>query len=199
MSYTNSISLNDALNKSDYPESIKNKVKSFVIENYRSYNNKSNLYLAKGFNKNIFVIKFDLYIKYKSIEYIITILIYIPISFPKELRIYFEYNQNFIIDRYYQEQKIIDETTAELYYDKIIYFTPLKQPLNLLINALIDKFNEKFPLFKTSKKPEYYGPCHLDEKSSTKIEFKPDDLIILNLLILFLLILIINFKIIKRK
>ena len=40
MSYTNSISLNDALNKSDYPESIKNKVKSFVIENYRSYNNK---------------------------------------------------------------------------------------------------------------------------------------------------------------
>ena len=176
MSYTNSISLNDALNKSDYPESIKNKVKSFVIENYRSYNNKSNLYLAKGFNKNIFVIKFDLYIKYKSIEYIITILIYIPISFPKELRIYFEYNQNFIIDRYYQEQKIIDETTAELYYDRIIYFTPLQQPLNLLINALIDKFNEKFPLFKTSKKPEYYGPCHLDEKSSTKIEFKPDDL-----------------------
>ena len=157
MNNTNSISLNDALSKSDYTEFMKNKVKEFLIENYRSYNNKSSTYLTKSFNKNIIVIKFDLHVKYKTIEYIITILIYMPITFPNELRIYFEYNQNFIIDSYYQEQKIIDETTAELYYEKIIPFTPLKQPLSQLI------------------KPEFYGPCHLDE-NSTKIDIKPDDL-----------------------
>lgn len=175
MNNTNSISLNDALSKSDYTEFMKNKVKEFLIENYRSYNNKSSTYLTKSFNKNIIVIKFDLHVKYKTIEYIITILIYMPITFPNELRIYFEYNQNFIIDSYYQEQKIIDETTAELYYEKIIHFTPLKQPLSQLINALTNKFVEKFPLFKAKKKPEFYGPCHLDE-NSTKIDIKPDDL-----------------------
>lgn len=176
MSNLNPISLNEALNRSDYDEYIKDKVKSFMIENHKNYKNISSIYLTKCFNKNIFVIKFDLYVKYKDIEYIITILIYIPINFPNEIRIYFEYNQDFIIDKYYQNNKIIDETTAELNYDKILNFVPLQQPLSQLINAIIDKFNQKFPLFKAKQKPDYYGPCHLDEKSSTKIEIKPDDL-----------------------
>ena len=176
MSNSNSISLNEALNRSDYEEYIKDKVKLFMLENHKNYQNISNIYLTKCFNKNIFVIKFDLYLIFKNIEYIITILIYIPENFPNEIRIYFEYNQDFIIDNYYLDQKIIDETTAELNYEKILNFIPLQQPLSQLINAMIDKFNQKFPLFKTKQKPEYYGPCHLDEKSSTKIEIKLDDL-----------------------
>ena len=114
--------------------------------------------------------------KYKNIDYIITILIYIPIIFPNEIRIYFEDNQDFHIDSYYQDLKIIDEVTAELNYEKIINFIPLQQPLKNLINALTDKFTQKFPLFKNQQKIEYCGPCILDEKSSTLIELKPDDL-----------------------
>ena len=171
-----SISLNEALNKSEYDEFIKDKVKSFVLENYKNYKDKSNLYLTKCFNKKIFVIKMDLYVTYKAIEYILTVLIYIPNTFPNELRIYFEYNQDFIIDRYYQQEKIIDETTAELDYFKIINYIPLKNPLNDLVKALIDKFNQKFPLFKAKVKPELYGPCHLDISTCTKIEIKPDDI-----------------------
>jgi hypothetical protein len=171
-----SISLNEALNKSEYDEFIKDKVKSFVLENYKNYKDKSNLYLTKCFNKKIFVIKMDLYVTYKDIEYILTVLIYIPNTFPNELRIYFEYNQDFIIDRYYQQEKIIDETTAELDYFKIINYIPLKNPLNDLVKALIDKFNQKFPLFKAKVKPELYGPCHLDISTCTKIEIKPDDI-----------------------
>ena len=171
-----SISLIEALNKSEYDEFIKDKVKSFVLENYKNYKDKSNLYLTKCFNKKIFVIKMDLYVTYKAIEYILTVLIYIPNTFPNELRIYFEYNQDFIIDRYYQQEKIIDETTAELDYFKIINYIPLKNPLNDLVKALIDKFNQKFPLFKAKVKPELYGPCHLDISTCTKIEIKPDDI-----------------------
>lgn len=171
-----SISLNEALNKSEYDEFIKDKVKSFVLENYKNYKDKSNLYLTKCFNKKIFVIKMDLYVTYKAKEYILTVLIYIPNTFPNELRIYFEYNQDFLIDRYYQQEKIIDETTAELDYFKIINYIPLKNPLNDLVKALIDKFNQKFPLFKAKVKPELYGPCHLDISTCTKIEIKPDDI-----------------------
>ena len=171
-----SISLNEALNKSEYDEFIKDKVKSFVLENYKNYKDKSNLYLTKCFNKKIFVIKMDLYVTYKATEYILTVLIYIPNTFPNELRIYFEYNQDFLIDRYYQQEKIIDETTAELDYFKIINYIPLKNPLNDLVKALIDKFNQKFPLFKAKVKPELYGPCHLDISTCTKIEIKPDDI-----------------------
>ena len=171
-----SISLNEALNKSEYDEFIKDKVKSFVLENYKNYKDKSNLYLTKCFNQKIFVIKMDLYVTYKAIEYILTVLIYIPNTFPNELRIYFEYNQDFLIDRYYQQEKIIDETTAELDYFKIINYIPLKNPLNDLVKALIDKFNQKFPLFKAKVKPELYGPCHLDISTRTKIEIKPDDI-----------------------
>ena len=176
MSNKRSISLNEALNRSDYPEYIKDKVKSFIIENNKNYQKVSTVYLTKCFNKNIFVIKFDLSVKYKNIDYIITILIYIPIIFPNEIRIYFEDNQDFHIDSYYQDLKIIDEVTAELNYEKIINFIPLQQPLKNLINALTDKFTQKFPLFKNQQKIEYCGPCILDEKSSTLIELKPDDL-----------------------
>ena len=34
------ISLNEALNRSEYPEYIKDKVKSFVLENYQNYKDK---------------------------------------------------------------------------------------------------------------------------------------------------------------
>lgn len=176
MSNSNQISLNEALRRSDYTEFIKDKVKTFTIENYNNYKDISNVYLTKSFNKNIFVIKFDLYVTYKGNEYILTILIYIPVTFPNELRIYFEYNQDFIIDKYYQDQKIIDEYTAELYYEKIIDFIPLQQPLTQLIDALIKKFCQNFPLFKSNQKPEFLGPCHLDKFNTTKIDIKPDDL-----------------------
>ena len=176
MSNKNHISLNEALNKSEYPEYIKDQVKSFILDNYQNYKDKSNTYLTKCFNKKIFVIKMDLPVIYKSIDYLITILIYIPITFPDELRIYFEYNQDFIIDKYYQEQNTIDETTAELYYQNIINFIPIKQSINQLIMALIDKFNQYFPLFRAKNKPEYYGPCHLDNNSSTLIDINSDDL-----------------------
>ena len=176
MTSNNKISLNEALNKSEYPEYIKDKVISFVLENYQNYKDKSQTYLTKCFNKKIFVIKMDLPVKFKNIDYLITILIYIPVSFPNEIRIYFEYNQDFIIDKHYKEQNTIDETTAELYYQNIINFIPITQSINQLVQALIDKFNQYFPLFRSKSKPEYYGPCHLDNDSSTLIEIKPEDL-----------------------
>ena len=176
MTSNNKISLNEALNKSEYPEYIKDKVISFILENYQNYKDKSQTYLTKCFNKKIFVIKMDLPVKFKNIDYLITILIYIPVSFPNEIRIYFEYNQDFIIDKHYKEQNTIDETTAELYYQNIINFIPITQSINQLVQALIDKFNQYFPLFRSKSKPEYYGPCHLDNDSSTLIEIKPEDL-----------------------
>lgn len=176
MNESNPISLNEALTKSDYPGNTKDKIKLFVFENYKHYKNNSFLYLTKCFNKNIFVIKFNISVLFKNNNYTLTLLIYIPITFPNNLRIYFENNQNFHIHQYYQDNKIIDYTTAELYYEQIIDFIPLKKPITILINALKDKFNANFPLFKSSDTNELYGPCSLDLKNSFKIEIKEDDL-----------------------
>lgn len=176
MSFENSISLNEALNKSDYSGYIKDKVKSFVLENYKNYKDKSNIYLTECFTNKIFVIKMDLYIKLKGTNYILTLLIYIPTTFPVELRIYFEYNQDFKIEESYIEENIIDESTAEIYYGNIINFEPLKQPLNQLIEALIDKFNQKFPIFLSKDKIKYYGPGILDSNNLTKIDLELDNL-----------------------
>ena len=49
MTSQNSISLNEALNRSEYPEYIKDKAKSFVIENYQYYEDKSKQYLTKKY------------------------------------------------------------------------------------------------------------------------------------------------------
>ena len=176
MSESNSISLNEALKKSNYTEYTKSKVKSFILEIEKQYKSNSFLYLTKCFNKNIIVIKFDLTVLYKAVDYIITLLIYIPVEFPNELRIYFECNQDFKIDKYYQELKIIDDITAELYYNKIIQFIPLQTPFTTLIKTFTDKFNKNFPLFKSNDNPEFFGPCRLDEKNSFKIEINEEDL-----------------------
>ena len=176
MSNFSTISLNEALNKSDYTGFMKSKIKSFLIDYEKEYKKDSSLYLTKCFNKNIISIKFDLTVIYKNVDYIITLLIYIPVTFPNELRIYFECNQDFKIDEYYKELNIIDAITAELYYEKIIGYIPLQKPFTYLIKALSDKFNEKFPIFKSSGNPEFFGPCRLDEKNSFKIEIKEDDL-----------------------
>ena len=172
----NSISLSEGLNQSDYPPEIKDKIKLFLAENVSNYKNSFKLYLTFCFNKKIFVLKHVLIVEYQNKMYEIYLLMYIPVTFPNELRIYIEKVSEFIINEIYTKQNIIDFSTLELNYKNLIDYKPLENPITSLIEIIYNKFLCDFPLYKTEDKQEFIGPCFLDTNNSSLINLKDDDL-----------------------
>ena len=168
--------LNEILIKCDYSKDNVNEVKQFIIENYSKQKENSEIYLTFTFNKNIIVIKHKLDVECNNKIYPIFLLIYIPVTFPKELRIYIQKVVEMEINNFYKENEIIDYSTLELYYDKLCEYKPLVDPINILIENLYNKFSTNFPLYKANTKTSYFGPCVLDEKKISLIEINPEDL-----------------------
>ena len=172
----NEKSLSEILKKSDYSKEKLGEVKQFISEIYTKYKENSKIYLTFTFNKNIIFIKHELYVYFKNKIYPIFLLIYIPVTFPKELRIYIQKVVEMEINNFYKENEIIDYSTLELYYDKLCEYKPLVDPINILIENLYNKFSTNFPLYKANTKTSYFGPCVLDEKKISLIEINPEDL-----------------------
>lgn len=171
-----SISFEEGLIRSEYGNESKKKAKLFICENIDKYKDKSEVYLTNGFNKNIFVIKHTLNIIWKDKNYPIYLLIYLPIKFPKELRIYINKVTNLEINQNYLNKNIIDFSTLELYYQNLIQFQPLEDPISFLIENIYNKFSNEFPLYKAEKEQHFFGPCYLNEAKTFLINIKPDDL-----------------------
>ena len=182
MKASNYISLNDALKRSNYPLEIRENLKIFIGENISNYKKNSEIYLTYCFGKNIIVIKHCLNVEWNGNSYPIYLLIYLPISFPNELRIYIHKIVELEIYKVYTEQNIIDFSTLELYYQKIIPFTPLRDPITNLIGELYNNFSKVFPLYKAKNKVEYFGPCNLNEDKTFLIIIKSEDLMEYNYL-----------------
>ena len=172
----NEKSLSEILKKSDYSKEKLGEVKQFISEIYTKYKENSKIYLTFSFNKNIIFIKNELYFYFKNKIYPIFLLIYIPVTFPKELRIYIQKVAEMEINEYYIEKKIIDYSTLELYYDKLCEYKPLIDPINILIENLYNNFSNNFPLYKATQKIDYFGPCVLNESKTTLINIKPENL-----------------------
>ena len=179
MSRFESISFNDGLNKSDYTPAVKEKAKLFICENFSQYKDSIKIYLTFCFNKNIFVIKHTLEVDWKGKVYPIYLLIYIPISFP-ELRIYIQKVAELEINQLYKDEKIIDFSTLEIYYQKLLKYNPLQDPINFLIENIYGKFCADFPLYKAQKQISFFGPCFLNEEKTYLIDFKQEDLKLYN-------------------
>jgi len=168
------ITFNEAIKKSDYPKENIDLIKSFINEHISEYDYMTTLYFTHSFNKNIFLIKHDLQVQYKGKGYSIFLLFYIPISFPKELRIYIEKVIELQISPHYKN--FIDNETLELYYEQLTEYKPLQVPLSKLLDTLRSKFSSNFPLFKSKNPIDYFGPCILNTQQSSLVEVKPDDL-----------------------
>ena len=168
------ITFKEAIIKSDYPKENINMVKSYIKEHISEYDYTTTIYFTHSFNKNIFLIRHELQVVYKCKAYSIFLLFYLPISFPKELRIYIEKIIELTISPKYIE--FIDKETLELNYESLTEYSPMQVPLSKLIDSLRSKFSLNFPLFKSKEPIDYFGPCILNTQESFLVEVKPDDL-----------------------
>ena len=170
------ISFKEGLNRTDYPKENLDKVKLFISENINKYKESASVYLTFCFNKNIFVIKHILDVIWKNKSYQIELLIYLPITFPSELRIYIHKIAKMEINKPYTEKNIIDFSTLEFYYQNIIVYTPLEDPITELIGNIYNQFCSIFPLYKAVEEREYVGPCYLNKEKTFLIDIKPEDI-----------------------
>ena len=179
MDVIQTISFDEALKKSDYTPAVKEKAKLFICENFSKYKESIKIYLTFCFNKNIFVIKHTLDVDWKGKVYPIYLLIYIPISFP-ELRIYINKVAELEINQIYKDEKIIDFSTLELYYTKLLNYNPLQDPINFLIENIYGRFCTDFPLYKAQQNVDFYGLCFLNKEKTYLISIIQEDLKVYN-------------------
>lgn len=170
------ISFNEALEKSDYSEETKDKIKLFIYENITKFEENTEIILTYSFGKNIFVIRHILKIELKKIQYSIFILMYLTVDFPNNFRIYIQKVMDLGINPVCIEKKLIDPTTLELNYQNLLNYKPLEKPITELIEAILLEFSVTFPLYKSKKKEDYYGPCLLNDDKSFSIIMKKEDL-----------------------
>lgn len=168
------ITFNEAIKKSDYPKENIDMIKSYINEHISEYDYMTTIYLTHSFNKNIFLIRHDLQVEFKGKGYSIFLLFYIPVSFPKELRIYIEKIIELSISPKYID--FIDKETLELYYEALTEYKPMQVPLSRLLDNLRSKFSVDFPLFKSKDPIDYFGPCIINTQQSFIVEVKPNDL-----------------------
>ena len=168
------ITFNEAIKKSDYPKENIDMIKSYINEHISEYDYMTTIYLTHSFNKNIFLIRHDLQVEFKGKGYSIFLLFYIPVSFPKELRIYIEKIIELSISPKYID--FIDKETLELYYEALTEYKPMQVPLSRLLYNLRSKFSVDFPLFKSKDPIDYFGPCIINTQQSFIVEVKPNDL-----------------------
>lgn len=168
------ITFNESIKKSDYPKENIDMIKSYINEHISEYDYMTTIYLTHSFNKNIFLIRHDLQVEFKGKGYSIFLLFYIPVSFPKELRIYIEKIIELSISPKYID--FIDKETLELYYEALTEYKPMQVPLSRLLDNLRSKFSVDFPLFKSKDPIDYFGPCIINTQQSFIVEVKPNDL-----------------------
>lgn len=176
MSSSKKLSLKEALNKCDYSSDTKEAIKMFIHEIMSKFKENIQIYLTFNFGKRVIVIKYTLEIEWDNRYYKIYLLMYIQNDFPKQFRIYFQKVSDLAIYETYVKNNIIDGTTLELYYLKLINFKPLEDPITNLIEKLVITFTDLFPLYKPKERIDFCGPCFLDENKTFPIEIKEGEL-----------------------
>ena len=176
MSNLQTISLTEALKKSDYSDKTKEKIKLFIFESITKLKGKTLIIQTFCFGKNIFAIKHILEVELKNAKYPIHILMYLTVDFPDNFRIYIHKVTDFGINPVCIKKQIIDQATLELNYQSFINYKPLEKPITNLIETILIEFSNTFPLYKSNNNEEYYGPCILNEEKSFLINISEEDL-----------------------
>ena len=166
----NILELNDAIAMSSYPQYIQDFIKNFLIDNY-SDNDITKIYLLAESKETIFVIEYSLQVEFNNRNYIVYILVYLPILFPNyPPEFYIEKTADIGLNKYYANGKI-NETDFKINLDSFGKFDPTKNNIAELIDNLMINFSQEFPVFKSkvngSKDPKQ--KCYLNKSTSFKI------------------------------
>ena len=161
------ISLSDALEKTDYEKSVKKVIQQLILDDFP--NNK--MYLFRKTSKIslpilIIIIAHNLKVSLKGKFYDIPLLIYFPDSFPLGApEIYIEKKGKYLqinktIPNYFISQEDL-RVNFQLYkkWDKSA------SSINKVLKFLEDIFNRFFPVFKSKVENKFSGYCNLDYKN----------------------------------
>jgi ubiquitin-protein ligase len=165
------ISLSDALEKTDYENSVKKVIQQLILDDFP--NNK--MYLFRKTSKIslpilIIIIAHNLKVSLKGKFYDIPLLIYFPDSFPLSApEIYLEKKSNHIqinksIPNYFISQKDL-RVNFQLYKK----WKKMASSIHEILDYLIDIFNRFFPLFSCKEGNNFSGYCELDYNNSILI------------------------------
>ena len=165
------ISLNEALKKSDYENNVKNIMANLLKNDF----GKNIKYLFKQTSKialpnYIIIIKYILNVPLKGKNYDIPLLIYFPDSFPLSApEIYLEKKSNHIqinksIPNYFISQKDL-RVNFQLYKK----WKKVASSIHEIIEFLINIFSRFFPLFYCKEENNFSGYCEIDYNQSILI------------------------------
>ena len=176
------ISLIDALKKSDYEKNVKNEMSNLLMKDF----GKNKKFLFKQTSKialpnYIIIVEHILKVSLKGKNYDIPILIYFPDSFPlcapeiylKKISRHIQINKS--IPNYFISKN--DLRVNFLLYKK---WKKVASSIHEIIDYLIDIFNRFFPLFSCKEENNFSGYCQIDYKNSILIENNNENNIIKN-------------------
>ena len=162
------IELNEALSRSKYPKYNQDFIRDFMID---TFSNKEGLkiYLCD----KIFVTEyeFEICINTNGKNYKISLLLYIPESFPdSELELYLKNTGGcFSVNNVYE--KIINEKDLKIDSNVYCKYNKFTNNIDEIIETMKVAFIADFPLYKDKSKKAYYtGKCCLNNYGLTEVE-----------------------------
>jgi len=170
------IELETAILKSSYSENYKNYIKILLTTNYCEENNitKADVYLANEDGNYLFIIKYNLQIKFYDKYYKVGILTYLPINYPDilpEFYILNTANNKIGINNYYLEQNKIDKNNYKI---NIKSFTNSSK-IDEIIKKLNENFHTCFPVYlRKNEEKIVSGKCILNLNKVSKVLIKSE-------------------------
>ena len=147
------------INQTTYNKLNYQKIIKFFLENFSS-NSNSKIYLIERpiLNEKIFVVRYELPVKFKNQTINVSLLIYFPSNFPFDIEFYLENRFNIAINNNYSNE-VINRNTLRINLDFFCNWDKDKLNFSEIINTLQYNFNDSFPVFRSNISIENPGGC----------------------------------------
>ena len=149
------------INQTSYNPSNYQKIINFFVKNFSS-NSNSKIYLINHpiLNEIIFVVKYELPVKFGNQTIDVSLLIYFPSIFPLDIEFYLE-NKKHLCVNYNYSNDVINRENLKLNLDFFCNWDSDKLNFSEIIKTLQLNFNTVFPAFKSMNSNEYlnYKGC----------------------------------------
>lgn len=170
------ISLEQALTQSSYPKNRHQSLRDLLLCEYIG-NEEAKVYFQYMSQEKLFVVIYTLSIRLGEKRYNIDIFMYIPKTYPDASpEFYISKQKGACIIGDYIKFRMINEQTFQIYVEKFSRFNQAKNNMSEIINAIKNRFNETFPVYKekNTKKYDNYGKNYLNKNTLKQIIIKSD-------------------------
>ena len=147
------------INQTSYNPSYYQTILNFFIKNF-STNSKTKIYLINRpiLNERIFVVKYELPVKFNKQTFDVSLLIYFPSSFPLDIEFYLENKINLAINNNYSNE-VINRNNLRLNLDFFCNWDSNKLNFSEIIGNLQCNFDASFPVFRSMNSNEEHEGC----------------------------------------